>query len=196
MQDTPLFGSAPMEPRDLAKKLVAEVQNHNDGDTWLHGENRQWTEAVKKGLENIARELPVKTTCVYTAFAPGAREFLLDVVWWNKEDSEGASLACECEWYWSRSRKVEDYHIHVGEDFEKLLVFKAPLKLMIFATPKNAPWVEEPVIEKINGYLLGYKHHVLGEKYLVLDFAPKPKCWMVEVSGNGASRPQLKELQI
>ena len=91
---------------------------------------------------------------------------------------------------------MENYPLHAGEDFEKLLVFKAPLKLMIFATPKDDPWVEEPVIETINGYLLGYKHHVLGEKYLVLDFASKPKCWIVEVSGNGASCPQLEELQI
>jgi hypothetical protein len=102
-----LFGEAPISPKELVRKLIAEIQQHDGGNTWRHGENTPWTRAVKIGLRNIAERLPSAPICVYTDFAPGAREFLLDIVWWTKGCGEGASLACECEWHFAGRGKAE-----------------------------------------------------------------------------------------
>lgn len=111
-----LFGDASIDPKKLIHKLVDEIRQYDGGNTWRYGDNKPWTDAVKIGLGNIARNLPVATSYVYTAFELGAREFLLDIVWWTKANGEGASLACECEWYFSRSGKVEAYALHVSEN--------------------------------------------------------------------------------
>ena len=197
--ENPIFDNDPIEPLELLRALVAQVKEHDGGRTWHHGENTEWTSAVREGLKKIASGLQAKTICVYSGFAPGGREFLLDIVWWSEIGGQGASLACECEWYWWRSFRPANYPLHVGEDFEKLLVFKAPLKLVIIATPKDYLEIQQAVIDEINKYLAGYKHHVAGEKYLVLDFAlinKVNKAWIANVRSSGASRPQLEEVEL
>jgi hypothetical protein len=189
------FGSCPIEPERLVRELKTGLQKCNRGHTWNHGGNKEWTDAVKKKLKKIAKGYSNKTRCFYSHAELGMTEFLLDLVWWDKDEIEGASLACECEWYFSRNGKVGQYAKRVGEDFAKLLVFKAPLKLMIFATPKQSPKVEYAVIKEINRYLKRYKHHLAGETYLVLDFAPVPKAWIARIEKNGAVHPSLSNFE-
>jgi len=191
-----MFGSAPIEPHRLLRELVSEVRKHVDGKNWSRGENTAYTLAVKETLKNIAATCSATTKCFYTAAEPGMKEFLLDLVWWDDDGIDGALLACECEWQYARFSNGEAYPQAVGEDFGKLLVFKAPLKLMIFATPQDSPEIGACVIREIERYLRKYRHHVEGEVYLILDFAPAPKAWIAIVEQHGASQPVLRSLLI
>jgi len=122
------------------------------------------------------------------------QEFLLDLVWWDEGGTEGASLGCECEWQFTPRTGNESYVRAVGDDFGKLLVFKAPLKLMIFASSEDCP--ADPIRAEIDRYLKSYKHHVVGETYLVLDFVPKPKAWIAKIEQSGAAQPKLSGFEI
>jgi hypothetical protein len=190
-----MFGEAPITPAQLLRELVEGLRRHNGGETWSSGENEVWTGAVKSTLKAIGTRHSRTTQCFYTKAEPDMQEFLLDLVWWNKEGVEGASLACECEWQYAPMTGSQSYATNVGSDFGKLLVFKAPLKLMIFASSKQSPEIEALVVTEINRNLDSYKHHVVGETYLVLDFAPQPKAWIAKIDQNGASHPQLAEFK-
>ena len=183
-----MFGPLPIEPQELIQQLVTEVTSRVSGN-WSSKENTTWTLAVKEALKLIATRHSKTAKCFYTRAEPGMREFLLDVVWW---DNDAASFACECEWQFARFSNSEQYAIAVGEDFEKLLVFKAPLKLMIFASSDSE--IQQNILEEIKRYYSGYQHHVDGEVYLILDFAPTPKVWIARVDRNGPSAPFAEEM--
>jgi hypothetical protein len=185
-----------MDPAQLLKELILGLKEHNGGKTWTGGGNKIWTDAVKLSLKKIGERRSAFIQCYYTKAEPDMQEFLLDLVWWDKDGVEGASLACECEWQYAPFTDSEAYANAVGADFGKLLVFKAPLKLMIFASSLESPHIEELVVTEINRYLDSYKHHVVGETYLVLDFAPKPKAWIAKIDQNGATHPELSAFEI
>ena len=124
------------------------------------------------------------------------QEFLLDLVWWDKDLTEGASLVCECEWFYDRFSNEQRYAENVGTDFGKLLVFKAPLKLMIFASVDGAPDMQQLVLNEIDRYLRGYKHHLAGETYVILDFAPKLAAWSASVEKSGQGGLQLVPMSL
>ncbi len=190
-----MFGSLPIDPRQLLKELIQGLMEHDNGKTWTEAGNKVWTDAVKSSLKRIGGQQSASTKCYYTKAEPDMQEFLLDVVWWDKKEGiEGASLACECEWQYVRFTNSEAYAREVGADFGKLLVFKAPLKLMIFASSEDCP--AGPILSEIERYLKSYKHHVAGEIYLVLDFVPVPKAWIARIEKSGAVRPSLSHFEI
>jgi len=96
-------------------------------------------------------------------------EFMLDAVWWQ-EDQTGAAavLAAECEWA-SWERKAERRANVVGHDFEKLLQFKAPMKLMIFEP--NTLETRIAIHRRFEEYLRRFRQHVAGELYVFVDFS-------------------------
>jgi len=191
-----MFGPLPISPEELLSKLIPAVLKYVDNNKDQTGENTNWTLAVKESLKSILAECSRETRCFYTNAEPGMKEFMLDLLWWTNDGSDGALLACECEWFFAGRSNEDSYFNEVGEDFSKLLVFKAPLKLMIFATPPEIPAIEFSVIKEINRYLYAYKHHVAGETYLVLDFARVPKAWISKIEQDGASQPTLRQLPI
>ncbi len=86
------------------------------------GTQQPWTWAVKDGLRSILeRDL---TEVIYTDSSRQTSEFLLDLVAWNRDQGEGIDLAMECEW-------IQNAY-EIVRDFEKLLVIKSPIKLMVF----------------------------------------------------------------
>jgi hypothetical protein len=180
-----MLGPPPIKPELLLRELICGVREHDSGRTLNDSSNTRWTEAVKSTLKEIARKYhPTSVRCYYTKAEPSMREFLLDVVWWDEGKTEGASLACECEW-----NKLEA----IREDFGKLLVIKAPLKLMIFASTKGCP--PDQVRFKLEEYLKSYKHHIKGETYLVLDLIQKPKAWIARIEQDGVANPDLSDFK-
>lgn len=182
----------PIELTDLTKQLIEGVQKRTRLP-WTKGENTVWTAAVKDTLSEIAKALSPRYEAIYTT--KGVSEFLVDLVWWDRQGGEGAVLALECEWYYERYGNPAKYVQEVGVDFEKLLVFKAPLKIMIFSSFKSSTDISAAVLVEIEKYLKRYKHHIPGERYLILDFAPRVRAWSTGIACAGLQRDiTLKEI--
>ena len=86
---------------------------------------------------------------------------MLDVLWCSGTLAcAGIALACESEW---------QYADDVSYDFQKLLVVKAPLKLLTYSGRKS---MAEAIRARVKQDLELYPYHVTGEEYIFvgLDF--------------------------
>jgi hypothetical protein len=92
--------------------------------------------------------------------------FLLDFVVWRRDlnGHEGAWLACESEWDLGSKAIIKD--------FEKLLSFKAPLKLMIYDIKNRDPAASR---EAIKASIARFRWHSVEETYLFLEFVNNEK---------------------
>jgi hypothetical protein len=134
-------------------------------------------EEVRLGLCGIpANGLVCPSTRIYTLFviatlaeigskrklhtypykAHGNREFLWDASWWLESD-EYLELVFAAESEWGDCWNVK-------YDFEKLLVAKCPLKLMVTDFLESIPNAE-----KLNKALQRYNCHIQGEQYLRME---------------------------
>lgn len=164
-------------PGELIRQLAAHMHSHD-----LDWEDTpSWTNALKKSLTAILQTTGSNITDVlYSDSDERKQEFLLDVVAWDRSEGEGITLAVESEW----SQSLAD----VEYDFWKLLVVKAPVKLMLFACNKNPrTFSQEAVWDRLAGCLKLYRHHVCGERYVFMDYAPSPgrRAWWIEIPETG-----------
>jgi hypothetical protein len=88
--------------------------------------NREWTTAIKRSLITLGR---TRGYDVCTSGFPDEceREWLFDLIWYRNEPQDHLreiGLIVESEW----SRDLS----HIKYDFEKLLIAKSPIKMMIF----------------------------------------------------------------
>jgi hypothetical protein len=113
-----IFGDAPITPEDLFGYLTLNIPiewkriGTPDSDT-----NTKWTFAVNAALCSLAHEHSYVPYCKQQPTG----EWLLDMVWLKGQS--GIGLAAECEWMMTETA--------ISDDLEKLLYFKAPLKLWI-----------------------------------------------------------------
>jgi hypothetical protein len=89
--------------------------------------------------------------------------WLYDLVWYrNKSEGElhlsHVELALECEW-----KNLE----HIRVDFEKLLLAKAPIKIMVFKADSNAI---EGTFEFLNTAIESFDQTSTGETYFFAGF--------------------------
>jgi hypothetical protein len=101
---------------------------------------------------------------------------MLDVLWCSGTSaSAGIALACESEWLCADE---------VSKDFQKLMVVKAPLKLLVHTG-------REPtggqVLARVKQDVELYPHHVAGEEYIFvgLDWGDVGYAHHYVVRGNG-----------
>jgi hypothetical protein len=165
----------------FASRLVRGVRASIDSGAVqrTRGEFTQWTLAVKLWLAAEAEALGFRALSNHA----GGREFLLDMVWWKREGGEGAVLACESEF--GNSRYPQMTPMLVGEDFDKLLSFKSPLKIMIFDSYTNGAQLQSQVLCELNGYLQGFGDHRKGEVYITIDLCKESKAWSCSVASDG-----------
>jgi len=166
-----------IEPTELVQQLAARIQTAN-----LDWENsKAWTKALKESLRDLLETKGTNITEVlYSDGDRGKHEFLLDLVVWDRSSGEGVILAVESEW----SQSIND----VLDDFWKLLVVKAPIKLMIFACNKKPrTFSQDAIWNKLSDCLLRYRDHVKNEHYVFMDYAPPPgrKAWWINIPANG-----------
>ena len=175
--------SLPIDAVMFAREFIAGVTQMVKSQEALviAGEYTRWTYAVKRWLAQSAKE----NDC-YAIFTESGKsnEFMLDLVWWKQGRPSSALLACESEW--GNSRHPEGNPARVAEDFDKLLSFKAPFKLMIFEADADSA-LEGDTIQSLNRYLVDYADHRIGEQYLVVNFCKEPKAWLcpIGLSGHG-----------
>src|SRR6185437_15640258 len=142
-----------IEPAELVQQLAASIRAAN----LERGDARAWTLALKESLRSLLESIGTNTTEVLYSYRDiGKHEFLLDLAVWDRSNGEGLLLAVESEW----AQNVEA----VAEDFWKLLVVKAPVKLMIFAcNRKPRKFTQDEVWNKLGDCLLLYRDHIQGE---------------------------------
>jgi hypothetical protein len=176
-----ILSTFPPSTEEFAKSLRAEVEllvkSNKFPDT--RGEFTLWTQAVKYWLACEANKLDLYP--IYTD-GKGTNEFMLDLVWWKEGRGGSAILACEIEW--GNSRDIRRNPARVAEDFDKLLSFKASLKLMIFDSYNNSQ-TQSAVLAELNRYFREYGDHRAGEQYLVMDMSPLKNDWYCSIQRDG-----------
>lgn len=191
------------EPAGLLHQLVRHLDEFEDANP--DAKSGAWTLAVQSALKRLGEqsERGIEHLCTRTAEGPGTGEFLLDGVWWQRvtpNTVEHLALAVECEFAgWARNRG--DVAREVVKDFEKLLVVKSPLKLMIFCswyspTDKDLAPMRDGIWKSLKQCITQYSHHIEGEKYLFLDTAKlgERKAWIFTVLRSGSvSMDEVKE---
>jgi hypothetical protein len=149
-----VFGTAVIKAEDLARTLSARAcakltRESSDGE---------WTSVVLEELRKLGKE---KHCEVSPDRVNDERAFVLDLVWWKNAELMDIALAVESEW--GRNRDVLN-------DFGKLLVIKAPLKLMVYCTSHHEKESADRRVG-IDSYMRKFTNHIAGEQYVLLEFA-------------------------
>ncbi len=160
-----LFGELGITSGELAEQFVSGVLKLMGADTkppCSGGSRPAWNAAVKTVLEELGKRHGYDQTYAW----------LVDLVWWSTKP-ERMGLVVESEMDKSAGA-IED-------DFEKLSVFKCPVKLMVCSSdPVNIKGVAERCLVKL-------AQHVKDEEYLLIGFtASGPRCFSFRVPTNGA----------
>jgi hypothetical protein len=146
-----LFGELGITSAKLAEEFVSGVLNRLKAtdagtDPPCSGGNRaKWTEAVEAVLKELGNKHGYDRTY----------RWLLDFIWWS-DKPQRLGLAVESE--------LDNSIGNIEEDFQKLSVFKCPLKLMVFsADPEETKSMAERNLQVLT-------QHVKGEEYLLIGF--------------------------
>jgi hypothetical protein len=133
------------------------------------GSRRAWTEAVRQALTELGKRYGYETY-----------GWLVDFIWWSKSP-ERLGLVVESEW----DESDED-------DFQKLPVFKSPLKLWVFSSD------HEQAKSMAEHYLKTLTQHVKGEEYLLIGFTRSgPHCLSFKVPADGTlERVNFSEVRL
>ena len=97
---------------------------------------------------------------------------------------------------WGNTRDVRRNEGRVAENFDKLLSFKDPFKLMIFEAEPDSPNECETIAE-LDRYLREYGDHREAEQYLVVNLCSKPAAWLCRIADHLPNeRPHLTTLTL
>jgi hypothetical protein len=154
-----LFGEPRITSRELAETFVSGVMREmsRDGEPFSEISRTKWTCAVRRVLDELGAKLG------YNHRYP----WLVDFIWWDTK-SEELALAVESE--------LSPSPVAIEEDFQKLTVFKCPVKLLVFRGDAEA------TKRAAEGYLRKRTQHVKDEEYLLVGFTtPGPRCFYFKV---------------
>ncbi len=177
-----IFGTFPMSVDEFAGRFVTEVRRLVPPPEWNDG---PWTEAVKEALRRLCDEVGNLRFQAKQKSRPDSAEWLLDALWWR--EGEGCILAVESEWGDADA---------VINDFQKLVVCKAPLKLLVYWSPHDR--AKDGTLAKIEGLLENYCHHLRGEVYLLVNFMSplEARAYVAEVVENGRIQLPSREVRL
>lgn len=172
-----LFGEAAITAKELAEKLVSGVlkkMGTGSEPPCSGGNKTMWTVQVKAVLIEIG------TTFKYTSLCEWCS---LDMIWWCMS-TQRLILVAESEMATNPDA--------IETDFEKLSVFKCPLKLLVFSREV------ERVKENAESYLRVLTQHVKDEEYLLVGFtASGPRCFLFKVPNDGkVDKVKFDELRL
>jgi len=143
-----IFGPPPMSAAELAARIVSGADF-----AWDWGQR-----PIKNFLYDLGKDFSVSCRRKGLPEHPDVHEWLLDLVWLDKETGD-MRLAVESEWSFTMEHRLDD--------FQKLMPMKSPLKLFIFTT--RSPDEGLNVCKALEAYLQPYSQHVEGEEYLLME---------------------------
>jgi hypothetical protein len=173
------FGSTNMPRRlDLGTRIIHRLVHEVRPQVGSQNTDPEWTRAILTSLAAICPQ----DCCHAPAFRQDFKkcrihEFLVDFIWEEEAHPNRILLACESEWSSDKFGKETNW-AKVEEDFEKLLVIKAPFKLLVFSSnsqPNQSDDSDRNFIAKhakckLEDSLKRYGHHLPGETYIFVDF--------------------------
>lgn len=149
-----IFGERPIDPCTIAECIAWALANdkrlHNPDGTFVN-KNKRYTDVFLEMFCSLAFE------CACTArheVGKNGTEKLYDLIW--LDDALRMRLAAEIEWNKTPGE--------IAYDFQKLLYAKTPLKIMIHSRQNQ----EKTVLPVLRDMLLGYRGHIEGEEYVVI----------------------------
>jgi len=173
-----IFGPSPVEPEEIVRLLREKVtedtvrQYLKSLDPSYNGDpsekDKGWKEVIFRTLEE---GLVVKYGGqeVYTRPERKEKEFLLDFVWLNQDETNAyrsAFLGVEVEWWKGRKELLRN--------FRKLLFFKAPQKLLVYSCLDGCSEEDRAAErEELRNCLEKFERHVEDECYLLVEFVKK-----------------------
>lgn len=139
----------------------------------LGDSDKAWTQAVRRRFIEICPQ-----GCYAHPSNPLTRrgEYLADYTWLGEAGGR-VLLAGESEWGTVRFNRTS--WARVEQDFEKLLVIKAPFKVLVFSSVCGAKasqnesdinFTFDYAQKKLKAYLENYWDHLTGEVYIFVDF--------------------------
>ena len=129
---------------------LAEEASRND-DNWPTGE---WTRRVKQLLVQLADN----NYTVYASEVTENGEWMYDVVWIDLVEGRirAIPLVAECEWGWRPE---------VSDDFQKLLISRAEVRVMIFCA--NSREAASSLVEELKQQIEYFRPRRVGDTYLL-----------------------------
>lgn len=145
----------------IRAKLSRVVVERHDDVTALG--DRPWTSGVKAALRDVGHDNGFKVAAAGCAQVENG-EWLFDVVWYEAGEAhwslKSLPLVAESEW--------NPHFDAIAWDFEKLLVAKAALKLMVFQQP-SALQIDE-TFAKLSRMVDQFSPRMPSEKYLLAGY--------------------------
>ena len=114
---------------ELITDIIATIKKVPDDLVPGAGGDREWTSFLKRKLREVGKK---HEYLVSPCPDDDNKEWLYDLIWFRNDSNfqlREVALVLESEW------SKDPWHIQ--EDFEKLLVAKAPIKVMVFQKHGN-----------------------------------------------------------
>lgn len=144
-----------------------ESLDSNDTDDWT---NSQWTKAVKTTLCRVGRDFGCSVWASgVEGYDKDGGEWLYDVTWLKYKGDllKSLSMAAECEW---GTRGA------VKDDFEKLLLARAAVRVMVFDGMMHEGGAEATANEICN-WIGAYEDSQKGDTYLLIGYEADEDNW-------------------
>ena len=167
--------------------IAQDVQQ--EADQWGGGE---WTVAVLTALCQAGREHALwvtATSSVPEEHRDGYGEWLYDACWCAHDEEDWflrLEMAAESEW-----ANMD----HIIEDFQKLLVARAILRVMVF----DARWLEgemRAMAETLQSHVNHFRERSTGDTYLLVGYNQNNDVWWWEYAtiqvGEPGEQPTLR----
>jgi len=170
------FGATAITAEALFEGIAGELSQ--TGTPALRNHDRLTT-ALRTGLRRLAEDRALEL-----ATGPYG-EFLVDHVW--RKGRSGIFLVAESEW------RRDDCHIR--QDFEKLLIFKAPTKLFVYQSNPERRACD--ALRIATECLALYEQHSANEEYVLIEVTPRhARGFLCKVSTDGRMEtPMFTEIR-
>jgi hypothetical protein len=153
-----MFPSEPLlSAAELAKLFTVRLAEHlpgtDTGDPEITDKRTSWNKACQAAVDSLARSLELRmTSSAVSEFAP---ERQLDAILYK---SEAPVLIIGSAW----TDRAE-----LDRSFHRLLLMKAPQKLLIYSCKKS----QKDVLEQLSHAAACFPYHLAGEEYVAVNIA-------------------------
>lgn len=153
-----------MKPTDITKpdlinEITAAIMSIPEELPHKAGGNRKWTAFLKSKIREVGKK---HGYLVSPCPDDGNKEWLYDLIWFrNDSDNQLSEVALVLESEWSSDSW------HIQEDFEKLLVAKASIKVMVFQCNANNL---QGLWDQLNKGIDAFKQRSPAETYILVAF--------------------------